>query len=81
MNALVLAGGTLYAGGEFTAARSGGSPVGRRHLAAFNAATGALTSFDPFSSMSQNSTVTALAFSDPPFTSAALRHRSTPWSA
>ena len=53
VNSLVLAGGKLYVGGEFSAARSGGSTVGRGHLAAFDASTGALTSFDPIPSMGQ----------------------------
>jgi hypothetical protein len=61
VKALVLAGGKLYVGGEFLAALSGGPAVGRAHLAAFDAATGALTSFDPFPTMSQNSVVSALA--------------------
>jgi hypothetical protein len=63
VGALVLAGGVLFVGGDFVAAQSGGAPEGRAHLAAFVAATGALTPFDPFASTSANASVTALALS------------------
>jgi hypothetical protein len=51
--ALDVAGGVVYAGGDFTSVRPPGSPLGsgevaRNHLAAFSASTGNLiTSFDP----------------------------------
>src|SRR5262245_54318754 len=66
VSALLLDGGRLYVGGAFSAARSGDDPAGARvPRAAFVSATGAVTSFDPFPSMSPNaiSIVSALALS------------------
>jgi hypothetical protein len=60
VSALLLAGGTLYAGGSFT--RVNGTSLQRQRLAAFDPATGTATSFDPDIS-SPGGTVSALALS------------------
>lgn len=57
VRAIAYRGDTIYLGGEFTTATSGGKRVSRGYVAAVNAATGALTRWAP----AVNGPVTALA--------------------
>jgi hypothetical protein len=64
VRAIAYAGGNVYIGGDFTSVRPPGAALGtgevaRNHLAAFNATTGALQSFNP----NANSNVFALELS------------------
>ena len=56
--ALAISGGTVYAGGSFTAAGGGSGTTTRKYLAAFDS-SGAMTAWDP----GANSSVNALAVS------------------
>lgn len=52
VNAILFFNGNIYIGGKFTSVRPAGNPLGtgevaRNHLAAFNATTGALLSWNP----------------------------------
>jgi hypothetical protein len=64
VNAILFFGGNMYIGGRFTSVRPAGDPAGtgevtRNHVAAFDAATGALLGWNPNAS----ATVSALAAS------------------
>ena len=59
VNAIAVSGSTVYVGGGFTTAGSGGSPPTRNRLAAFDATTGALADWNP----NPNNTVQAIVVS------------------